>query len=298
MKHPESVITKKKIKWDFSNSSGLLRWDGVHTVCEESVCPNRAECSQLNTATFLIGGKYCTRNCLFCRVEHGRPPSLNDIRDIEKNEIFEAVKKLGLKFVVITSVTRDDDPEGLARHFQDICVGLKKMGLGVELLIPDFHRDVALLELIASAAPDVIAHNIETVSRLSPDIRPQASYKKSMEVLQYYIQHYPKIMVKSGFMLGLGETMHEIKETLTDLKLAGVNMVTIGQYLRPGTEQAPVEKYYTEQDFAEIKQLALETGIRQVEAGFFTRSSFRAVEMFSGETARPLFDEKYMDKKA
>jgi len=272
----DKSTTRKKIKWNFEGNDVLLKWKGVHTVCEESACPNRLECSQLKTATFLIGGKYCTRNCRFCKIENGKPMPLDSLKEHEMAEILEAVKKLDLKFVVITSVTRDDDPIGLSSHFHDICIELKKLNLGVELLIPDFRLDRNCLDHIGEASPTVIAHNLETVKRLSGDIRPQASYEKSIELLKHYIVHYPKIIVKSGFMVGLGETPDEIIQTVTDLKLAGVHVLTIGQYLQPGDGQTPVVKYYSEDEFLNLKDIALEIGIKHVESGYFTRSSYKA----------------------
>lgn len=268
--------TKKKITWNFHQPETLLKWQGVHTVCEESACPNRPECSQLKTATFLIGGKFCTRNCLFCRVEHGRSGPVAAVKDTEQREILAAVSGLGLKFVVITSVTRDDDPEGLARHFHDLTLALNRQDIGVELLIPDFRLDRALLDLVGSARPRVIAHNVETVERLSAKIRPQASYKKSLDLLQHYTLNFPKITVKSGFMVGLGETPAEIRQTIADLKNAGVEVLTVGQYLRPTEDQAEVVRHYSDDEFAEIRQAALEIGIRHVESGYFTRSSYKA----------------------
>jgi lipoic acid synthetase len=270
------VATKKRITWNFHKSDSLLKWEGVHTVCEESACPNRIECSRLKTATFLIGGKYCTRNCLFCKVEHGKPAPMESLKDVEKQEILNAVKILGLQFAVITSVTRDDDPTGLSLHFHDVCMALNQRGIGVELLIPDFRLDKDLLSHIGDAAPRVIAHNLETVRRLSPRIRPQASYEKSIKVLQHYALHYPKIRVKSGFMVGFGETLDEIFYTIEDLQRAGIHVLTVGQYLQPGEDQTPVVKHYTDDEFLEIKAIALKSGIKHVESGYFVRSSYKA----------------------
>ncbi|MDH4263211.1 MAG: lipoyl synthase [Spirochaetia bacterium] len=270
------ITTKKRITWNFHNPDTLLKWKGVHTVCEESLCPNRLECSQLKTATFLIGGKYCTRNCLFCNVQHGKSDPISAFKDIEKNEILEAVKTLDLQFAVITSVNRDDDAESLALHFHEICEELNHMNIGVELLIPDFHVKKYLLDIIAKASPKVIAHNLETVKRLSDEIRPQASYEKSLKVLQHYALHYPKIKVKSGFMVGLGETEEEILMTIKDLKNSGIHILTIGQYLQPGKHQTSVVKHYSDDFFLNIKDSAIKMGIKHVESGYFIRSSYKA----------------------
>jgi len=274
------IAAKKKIRWNFLNPDALLKWEGIHTVCEESGCPNRLECSQLRTATFLIGGKYCTRNCRFCKIEHGKPVPVSLIKDIEKQTILNAAISLGLKFAVITSVSRDDDFRELAQHFAEICVSLMNKNIGVELLVPDFQLDKNLLDLVGNASPLVIAHNLETVKRLSKKIRPQASYEKSIKVLQHYALQYPKITVKSGFMVGLGETADEILETITDMKNAGVQILTIGQYLQPGIDQTKVVKHYSNEEFLNFKALALQAGIKNVESGYFIRSSYKAGNYF------------------
>ena len=271
---------KKKIPWNFTRPDELLEWDKVHTVCAESRCPNRLECSREKTATFLIGGANCTRTCAFCHVSHGKPVPLDDIYDNEREQIFSAVEALKIRYVVITSVTRDDNPRGLAGHFKTITAGLKERGLRVENLIPDFQGDPALLDIIAEGRPDTVAHNIETVERLTPRVRSRAEYKKSLKVLQFYALNHPKIVVKSGFLVGLGETFEEIAETMRDLKEHGVSALTIGQYLRPSSENTEVVKLYSDDEFADIARINRRLRFPGFAAASFVRSSYRAGEMF------------------
>lgn len=272
-------MIKKKLTWNFNEPVKLLQWENVHTVCEESACPNRAECSALNTATFLLGGKFCTRRCGFCHVENGPLVAVQKLRQKEEEEILAAVKKLNLSYVVLTSVTRDDDPEALAWHFNNVCQRLKTEGRDVELLIPDFKADENCLLIPALAQPNVMAHNMETVKSLSRQIRPQAFYEKSLKVLQYYHTHHPKILVKTGFMVGLGETESEIYDLIDDIHLAGADILTIGQYLQPGPEEVEVKKYYTEEDFLNFQRYALNKGLGKVQSGYFTRSSYHAAAL-------------------
>ncbi|MES0488565.1 MAG: lipoyl synthase [Leptospirales bacterium] len=271
-----SKVIKKSIRWQPEVKGELLSWEKVHTVCEESRCPNRFECSQENSATFLIGGKRCTRSCRFCHVMHHPSESIDELAEKETEAIIKAVDQLKLEFTVITSVTRDDQPEELAAHFANIAVLLKKKAVNTELLIPDFNGSSTCFDRIADSNPCVIAHNLETVERLSGPVRKNASYKKSLQVLQYYRQKYPKIIVKSGIMTGLGETMSEIQTTLRDLYESGVSIVTVGQYLRPSSGQMEVARMYTENEFLEIEGYARKLGFSGVACGPFVRSSYRA----------------------
>lgn len=271
---------KKRIVWNFDQPVDLLQWDNVHTVCAESRCPNRIECSRDLTATFLIGGGVCTRKCSFCHVSHGKPAPLAEVRQKEKAQILSAVEALGARYVVITSVTRDDDPEGLALHFCEITSELKRRGLMVENLIPDFGGDEGLLEMVAKGAPDTIAHNIETTERLTPLVRTRAEYKKSLKVLQFYAMNHPKIVVKSGFLTGLGETLEEIVSLMKDLQAYGVEALTIGQYLQPSPQNAEVSRIYSDEDFVKIGELNRYFGFAGFAAASFVRSSYRAHEMF------------------
>lgn len=280
---------KKKVVWNFNSADKLLEWNNVHTVCEESACPNRLECSRLKTATFMIGGKYCSRNCHFCKVEHGKPLPLDQFAKKEREEIYHAVEKLALQYAVITSVTRDDDQNGLANHFSIITRELKKRKISVELLIPDFSANEKYLGIIGDSFPDVIAHNLETVRELTPIVRSRATFEKSLKVLQFYRVHYPKILLKTGIMVGLGETTGQLLEFFRDIKKTGIDILTIGQYLRPGAEQAEVKKYYTAEEFDELKYSALAAGIKNVESGFYIRSSYKARTLY-GSTIKETND--------
>ncbi|RME89113.1 MAG: lipoyl synthase [Candidatus Hydrogenedentota bacterium] len=269
-------LPKKKIRVHFRKPVTLLRYEGVSTVCEESRCPNRYECSAAGVATFLIGGRVCTRACGFCHILTGKPPAMELFRKKEEKEILDYVTSAHLQAVVITSVARDDDEEGLANHFASITRKLLDARVDVEVLIPDFHANPALLNIIASAKPTVIAQNMETVKRLTKKVRPQAGYERTLNVFRYLKKEHPNIILKSGFMVGLGETLSEIKELLQDLQEAGVEIVTIGQYLRPSQKQLPVEKIYSENEFQDLKMIVQDMGFEAYEIGPFVRSSYMA----------------------
>ncbi|MCS6972771.1 MAG: lipoyl synthase, partial [Leptospiraceae bacterium] len=250
----EPLRTTKKIRWSFDAPVKLLSYPHVHTVCEESRCPNRYECSSLGIATFLIGGRLCTRACRFCYVETAKPPPLSAIAEKERADILAVAHTGQYDYLVITSVARDDDEAGLAAHFATIAHDLTQLGITVELLIPDFHNQPQYLEQIARSGAAVIAHNIETVARLSPFVRPQADYSRSLALLSWLRDHFPAIIRKSAFMVGLGETAEEIETLLDDLKEAGVDIVSAGQYLRPSVEQIAVQKIYSAEEFAAIER--------------------------------------------
>jgi len=256
------------------NKIKSLTDNATHTVCQEAKCPNIAECWGNGTATFLILGDVCTRNCLYCNVKHGQPSKV-DGKEPEK--IAAIVKKLDLKYVVITSVTRDDLQDGGARTFKETIKAIKKQTKAkVEVLTPDFKADTGAIRSVLSAEPDVFAHNIETVERLFPKIRPEADYLRSMIFLKRLKEIDPKQTTKSGLMIGLGETKDEILKTLRTLRRAKVDIVTIGQYLQPRSDLAKVEKYYTPEEFEELKQEALKLGFKHVESGPLVRSSYHA----------------------
>jgi lipoyl synthase len=256
----------------YLRTRGLLRNCGLRTVCEEAHCPNMCECFSRGTATFLVMGPRCTRDCRYCDIEHGVPHML------DKNEpmqLAEAVKKLGLRHVVVTSVTRDDLPDGGASHFAEVVNSIRQMNLSttIELLVPDFQGSQAAVEIIITASPDVINHNIETIERLF-DIRPGANYNRSLKLLRSFAD--AGLITKSGVMLGLGESKEETLVTLQDLKKIGVSIVTLGQYLQPNGGAIPVEKFYTPEEFKEFKELALDMGFKHVESGPLVRSSYHA----------------------
>jgi lipoic acid synthetase len=261
-----------------SDVKRILRKGRLHTVCEESKCPNIGECFAKRTATFLIMGKVCTRRCGYCSVKKGRPQALDEN---EPKNLAVAVKKLGLKYVVITSVTRDDLPDGGASHFARTIRWVKKLNpdTQVEVLTPDFRGDTRHLDTVLREKPVVFNCNIETVERLYPAVRPGGRYGWTLRLLKYSKENYPEIYTKSGLMVGLGETWDDIRKTLEDLREAGCDILTVGQYLQPTKAQMEVVKEYTEEEFDRIRELALELGFRYVFAGRWVRSSYRAWEV-------------------
>ncbi len=263
-----------------SYTTKILRSHGITTVCEESACPNRAECYAARTATFMILGDTCTRACRFCNVKTGRgaPPDPEEPR-----RIAEAVAALGLAYVVITSVDRDDLPDLGAGHFCAVVETLKRTlpDVKVELLTPDFKAKESLLERIVACGADKLAHNEETVRRLSPAVRPQSDYDRSLDVLRYYAAHFQQGRVKSSLMVGLGETSEELGETMRDLRNAGVEELTVGQYLQPTPRHLPVSRYYDAAFFERIKEKAYRLGFKAVAAAPLVRSSYRAKTLSS-----------------
>ncbi len=275
---PKNVnYSKKKIIWDFDQSVKLLKWKKVHTVCEESRCPNRYECSQQGIATYLIGGDTCTRACKFCHIKTGRPmKSLKEIAKAETEDILNSVTQLDSRYVVITSVARDDEEYELAHHFARITQKLNHKKIKVELLIPDFHLKPENLQIIGRAAPLVLGHNIETVQRLSRSVRPQSDYERSLKLYEYFHKYFPGLILKAGMMVGLGENLIEIRKTLEDLRKRHVEIVTIGQYMRPSSKQLEVKSNLAHLDFQKIESLCKELGFPGYEVGPFVRSSYMA----------------------
>lgn len=254
----------------------ILKTKCLNTVCEGARCPNKSECYSNNTATFLIMGSVCTRNCRYCNISTARPEAL----DLEEpKHVAEAVKELGLKYVVITSVTRDDLPDGGANHFKNCIDEIRKIcDAKIEILTPDFRGKDGALDIIIQSHPDVFNHNIETVKSVFKTARPQGNYELSLDVLRY-IKDNSDIITKSGLMIGLGETMEEIEETLIDLKSAGVDIVTIGQYIQPSKSHLEVKKFYTLEEYEELKKLAENCGIKNHQIGPLVRSSYHAREL-------------------
>lgn len=272
---------KKKIALNNTNIDKvkkLLEKSHLHTVCQSAKCPNIFECFSKKTATFMIMGDTCTRNCSFCGVDKGRPKVL-DVAEPEN--IAKAAKEMGLSYVVITSVTRDDLPDGGARHFAKTVKEVKKLlpDSPIECLIPDFGGDINSLKIVLEQDLTVLNHNMETIYRNYPSIRKKANYKTSLNILKNSKRIKPDIYTKSGFMLGLGETKKEIIELLSDLKEVGCDIITIGQYLRPSLANIPVQKYYTPQEFEEIKTIAEGFKFKTVTCGVFVRSSYCAREV-------------------
>jgi lipoic acid synthetase len=264
---------------DLLKIKSILENTQLHTVCEEARCPNLGECFSKGTATILILGKICSRDCGFCAVEHG-VPALPD--EAEPENLVQAVKAMGLQYVVITSVTRDDLPDGGASHFAKTIQAIRALDpkIKVEVLIPDFKGDPSSLAMVLDASPDVLNHNIETVPRLYPRVRPQADYEGSLNLLRRSKENYPHIFTKSGFMLGLGETEREVVDLLRDLKEVGCDFLTIGQYLQPRPDRLAVVRYIPPEKFEAYKKIGEEMGFKAVASGPFVRSSFHASQMF------------------
>lgn len=255
----------------------ILKTKCLNTVCENARCPNKNECYTKNTATFLIMGGNCSRNCRYCNISCAKPEPL----DLEEpKHIAEAVKALGLKYAVITSVTRDDLPDGGAEHFANCIYEIRKIcpDTKIEILTPDFKGDRNSLDLIIKAHPDVFNHNIEAVRDIFKTVRPQGDYNCSLGVLKY-VKENSDILTKSGLIIGLGETFEQIEQTLIDLKNVGCDIVTIGQYIQPSKQHLEVAKYYTPEEYDELKALAQKAGIKNYQIGPLVRSSYRASEL-------------------
>ena len=255
--------------------TALLRSLSLHTVCEDANCPNRSECFKSKTATFLILGDVCTRGCRYCAVAKGAPQPLDPD---EPQRVAEASEQLGLRHIVVTSVTRDDLPDGGADHFARTIKALKERlpQSTIEVLIPDFQGSAEALRRAMDAKPDIINHNVETVASLYPVVRPQADYARSLELLRHVKQ--AGFYSKTGFMVGLGETRQDVLALLDDLVAAGCDMLTIGQYLQPSKNHLPVVEFVTPAQFDEYKEIAMQKGIRFVASGPFVRSSYHAAE--------------------
>lgn len=255
----------------------------LETVCESAKCPNRTECWSQRTATFMILGNVCTRPCGFCSVPKGKTEAL---QADEPDRVAEAVQRLGLKYVVITSVTRDDLPDGGADHFvRCVTIVRERTGAKVEVLTPDFLGNRDAIHRVIEARPDVFNHNTETVPRLYHRVRRNAEYRRTLDLLDQVKQTAPDLPTKSGLMLGLGETQDELFDVLSDLRSVGCDMLTLGQYLQPSPEHLPVERYVRPEEFDEIGALARRLGFGMVASGPFVRSSYHAGEM--AETVAP-----------
>lgn len=259
------------------NVRKILKHNCLNTVCENARCPNKNECYTKNTATFLIMGNNCTRNCRYCNISCNRPEPIDPQ---EPKHIAKAVKDLGLKYAVITSVTRDDLTDGGAQHFANCIYEIRKISpdVKIEILTPDFKNKKEALDIIINAHPDVFNHNIETVKAVFKTARPQGNYDTSLEVLKY-IKQNSDIQTKSGMMIGLGETFAQIKETIENLYSVGCDILTIGQYIQPSKEHLPVAKYYSLEEYEELKKLAASIGIKNYQIGPLVRSSYNAASL-------------------
>jgi lipoic acid synthetase len=259
----------------------ILRTRGLHTVCEEARCPNRNDCFARGAATFMILGDVCSRSCGFCSVKTGRGTPIGQLSD-EPDQVAEAAAQLKLRYVVITSVNRDELPDGGANHFARTIHAVRRRlpDSRIEVLTPDFKGDRRALSVVLDAKPDTFNHNVETVPRLYRRVRPQADYQQSLDVLRTARSYSSGVLTKSGFMVGLGETRDEVKRLLEDLLAHGVNVATIGQYLQPTRAHLPVEEYVHPEVFAEYQEYGERLGFRAVFAGPLVRSSYMA-EMLS-----------------
>ncbi len=268
-------------------TEGILTDLRLQTVCESARCPNRTECWSQQTATFMILGNVCTRPCGFCSVPKGKTET---VELDEPERVAEAAERLGLSHVVITSVTRDDMPDGGADHFYHCVLAVRRRtGAAVEVLTPDFLGNTDAIDRVLEASPDVFNHNTETVPRLYDRVRRNARYQRTLDLLKRVKDRRPEIPTKSGLMLGLGETVEEVLEVCADLRSVGCEMITIGQYLQPSPEHLPVERYVPPEEFDEIGRLVRKIGFGMVASGPFVRSSYHAGEMadeLAGETIR------------
>ncbi|MGH9547085.1 MAG: lipoyl synthase [Terriglobales bacterium] len=282
---PEWLRAKAPVGENFHNLKKLARGLGLHTVCESAQCPNIGECWDHRTATFMLLGDICTRRCGFCAVPKGKP---SPIEWDEPGRVAEAVATLGLKHAVVTSVNRDDDNLGGARVFAETIRQIRRLApeCQVEVLIPDFQGLDEALKIVLDAKPDVLNHNTETVPRLYRSVRSGARYQRTLRLLENAKAFTPETVTKSGVMVGLGESTDELVEVFRDLGSRGVDILTVGQYLRPSRDHLPISRFYTPAEFAYLKEEALRFGFRHVESGPLVRSSYHAHEQ--AESTRPV----------
>ena len=266
----------------------LMRSKTLHTVCEEAQCPNIGECWGQGTATFLMMGDTCTRSCGFCDIMTGRPAPLDWA---EPHRVAEAVRAMGLEHVVITSVNRDERPDGGAPIFAMVIRRIRQLqpGCSIEVLIPDFKGDEAALRIVMDARPEILNHNVETVPRLFRRVQPQDRYEWALATLRNARTLDPQVLTKSGIMVGLGETMEELLTTMRDLRACDVDILTVGQYLQPGKKYLPVERFYLPAEFDAIREAGQVMGFRWVESGPLVRSSYRAGEQVRALSQRNEF---------
>jgi lipoic acid synthetase len=274
-RHPEWIKVRAPHGEGFAETKRLVKDLQLHTVCEEAHCPNVGECWGHQTATFMLLGDVCTRNCSFCAVAHGRP---QEVDADEPRRVAEGIVRLGLRHVVVTSVDRDDLPDGGAAHFAETARQIKARvpDCTVEVLVPDFRPDPAAIDVVTAAPIDILNHNLETVPRLYKRVRPGAKYEGSLALLQRAKQHRPELLTKTGLMLGVGEELGELRAVFADIAATGCDILTIGQYLRPSAAHLPVERYVLPDEFVALRQEALGFGFRHVEAGPLVRSSYHA----------------------
>ena len=282
--HEEQLTSGRKPEWlriklsqndEYWRLKSLMRTQTLHTVCEEAFCPNLGECWSRGTATFLLMGDICTRSCKFCNVKSGKPLPLDED---EPRRVAESVREMALRHVVLTSVDRDDQPDGGAHIFADAIREIRALqpGCTIEVLIPDFKADPDALKLVMDARPEILNHNTETVPRLSRWVRPQARPERSLAVLRMAKEMNPAGLTKSGFMVGLGETWDEILQVMDDLRTVDVDILTIGQYLQPSKNHLPIQRYYHPDEFVALADEGRQRGFKWVESAPLVRSSYHA----------------------
>ncbi|HXF48946.1 MAG TPA: lipoyl synthase [Verrucomicrobiae bacterium] len=275
---PDWLKVKLPLGGNYRQTKTWLADLGLNTVCQEANCPNIGDCYERHTATFLLLGQLCTRGCTFCDIKRGKPNGIVDLE--EPRRVAEASRRLGLKYIVVTSVTRDDLQDGGAFIFAEAIKAMREAipGCQVEVLIPDFRGSWEALKVVLEARPDVLNHNTETVPRLYRKVRLGAEYQRTLELLTRSKQYYPEIPTKSGIMVGCGETTEELLQTMQDIRACGTDILTIGQYLSPGGWHLPVEKYYHPDEFEELRVAGEKMGFQHVFSGPLVRSSYHAGE--------------------
>ncbi|HQN43401.1 MAG TPA: lipoyl synthase [Anaerolineaceae bacterium] len=277
LRRPSWIKVRAPSGETYEQLQALMRRKSLHTVCEEAACPNMGECWGSGTATFLMLGNVCTRTCGFCDIQHGRPPALDWL---EAERVAQAVASMELQHAVITSVNRDDRRDGGAPIFAMVIRRIRQLrpGCSVEVLIPDFKGSAEALRMVVEARPEILNHNVETVPRLFKTVQPQDHYDWARATLTNAKRMDPDILTKSGIMVGLGETLDEVKAVMDDLRTWGVQILTIGQYLQPSRKHLPMARYYTLEEFAELKEYGLGIGFSWVESAPLVRSSYHAAE--------------------
>jgi len=277
IRRPPWIKVRAPIGETYEQVQGLMRSKELHTVCEEAMCPNLGECWGSGTATFLMLGDICTRSCGFCDVKRGKPSPLDWD---EPERVAQAVANMKLKHAVITSVNRDERWDGGSPVLAMVIRRIRELapGCSVEMLIPDFKGSVQALRIVMDARPEILNHNVETVPRLFKKVQPQDNYRWAEAILRNARKLDPEVLTKSGIMVGLGETLDEVKETMDDIRSWGVEILTIGQYLQPSRQHLPIERYYTPEEFQTLKEYGLSLGFRWVESGPLVRSSYKAGE--------------------
>ncbi len=275
VRRPEWIRVRAPSGETYEWLRGMMRSKSLHTVCEEAMCPNLGECWGAGTATFLMMGDVCTRSCGFCDIKTGRPAPLDWL---EPERVARAVQAMNLRHAVITSVNRDERPDGGAPIFAMVIHRIRQLqpGCSVEVLIPDFKGSREALQIVVEARPDILNHNVETVPRLFRAVQPQDRYEWALATLRNGKQLDPELLTKSGIMLGLGETLDEVRAVLNDLRACGVDIITMGQYLQPSKQHLSIARYYTPEEFEDLKRYGLEIGFRWVESGPLVRSSYHA----------------------